>query len=157
MTDWVLTVQRRIAAPAETVFEVLADPAKHRLIDGSGMLRGAHEQGGERLSLGAKFGMNMHLFINYGTVNRVVEFEENRRIAWRTGPEGPTGRWVAGRIWRYVLVPEDEGTRVLESWDITGDHQRALLKFGGIYWRKTRRDMERTLERLDQLVASTTA
>jgi hypothetical protein len=29
-----------------------------------------------------------------------------------------------------------------------------LLKLGNIYWNKTRRDMERTLARLDALVAS---
>ncbi len=40
------------------------------------------------------------------------------------------------------------------AWDITPDHQRFLLKLGDIYWGKTRRDMERTLARLDALVTS---
>ena len=63
------------------------------------------------------------------------------------------GRLVAGRIWRYVLEPTGQGTRVSESWGHHRYHQRVLLRLGGIYWNKTRRDMERTLERLDRLVA----
>ena len=61
-------------------------------------------------------------------------------------------RLIAGRIWRYELEPEDGGTLVRESWDITPDHQRVLLKLGDIYSGKTRRDMERTLERLSEVV-----
>ena len=58
------------------------------------------------------------------------------------------GKLVAGRVWRYELTPVEGGTLVRESWDITADHQRFLLKLGDIYSGKTRRDMERTLERL---------
>jgi len=150
---YVLTVQRVIAAPPEAVFEVLADAGKHHLIDGSGMLQGANHGAGQRLALGSSFGMGMKMLVPYSTVNRVVEFEENRRIAWKTGPTGFMGRLVAGRVWRYELEPVDGGTLVRESWDITGDHQRVLLKLGGIYSGKTRRDMERTLERLSELLA----
>jgi hypothetical protein len=100
--------------------------------------------------------MSMKMFrVPYSTVNRVVEFEPDRRIAWQTGPTGFMERLVAGRIWRYELEPTDGGTLVRESWDITPDHQRVLLKLGDIYSSKTRRDMERTLERLDQLVTGT--
>jgi hypothetical protein len=96
--------------------------------------------------------MAMKMVVRYSTVNTVVEFEENRRIAWQTGPKGRLEPFVAGRIWRYELEPVDGGTRVRESWDIRPDHQRVLLKLGDIYSRKTRHDMERTLERLDALV-----
>jgi hypothetical protein len=152
-TGYVLTVERLIPAPPEAVFDVLADVGRHHLIDGSGMLQGANEGAPQRLALGTSFGMGMKLFMSYSTVNRVVEFEENRRIAWKTGPTGFMGRIVAGRVWRYELAPADGGTLVRESWDITDDHQRLLLKLGGIYWGKTRRDMERTLDRLSRLVA----
>ena len=63
-------------------------------------------------------------------------------------------RFVAGRIWRYELEPRDRGTLVRESWDITTDHQRGLLKLGDIWSGKTRRDMELTLARLDSLVTA---
>ena len=70
------------------------------------------------------------------------------------GPKGKLERFVAGRIWRYQLEPRAVGTLVRESWDITTDHQRVLLKLGDIYSGKTRRDMELTLARLDTLVTS---
>jgi hypothetical protein len=153
MKGYVLTVERKVPAPPEAVFDILADVGRHHLIDGSGMLQGANEGKPQRLALGVTFGMGMKMFVKYSTVNRVVEFEENRRIAWKTGPTGTIGRFVAGRVWRYELAPVDGGTLVKESWDITDDHQRVLLKLGGIYSGKTRRDMERTLERLGRLVA----
>jgi uncharacterized protein YndB with AHSA1/START domain len=153
---YVLTVERDIAAPPQAIFEVLADAGKHHLIDGSGMLQGAKEHASQRLALGSSFGMGMKMLVSYSTVNRVVEFEENRRIAWKTGPPaGLMSKLVAGRVWRYELEPTEGGTRVRESWDITDDHQRVLLKLGGIYSGKTRRDMERTLGRLNDLVTAT--
>jgi uncharacterized protein YndB with AHSA1/START domain len=156
MKGYVLSVERLIGASPQAIFDVLSDPAKHSLIDGSGMLRGAVESDPRRLALGTTFGMGMKLGVSYSTVNTVVEFEEDRRISWQTGPKGRLGRVLAGRIWRYRLEPADGGTLVRELWDITPDHQRVLLKLGSIYWNKTRRDMERTLDRLDALVGGRT-
>jgi len=150
----VLTVERLIRVPPEVIFDVLADPAKHSLFDGSGMLQGATGVGSQRLSLGTTFGMSMKLGIRYSTVSTVVEFEENHLIAWQTGPKGRLEPYVAGRIWRYVLEARGDSTMVRESWDITTDHQRFLLQLGNIYWNKTRRDMELSLARLDTLVTA---
>lgn len=154
MKDYVFTVERLISASPEVIFDVLANPAKHSLIDGSGMLQGANKPDDTRLALGVTFGMGMKLGVRYSTVNTVVEFEENRRIAWQTGPKGKLEPYVAGRIWRYELEPRGERTLVRESWDITTDHQRALLTLGDIYSKKTRRDMELSLARLDTLVTT---
>jgi Polyketide cyclase / dehydrase and lipid transport len=155
---YVLSVERVMAASASSIFAVLADAGQHCLIDGSGMLQGKGPNAPQELGLGTTFGMAMKMFgLPYSTVNEVVEFERDRRIAWRTGPKGPLGRMVAGRVWRYELEPEGDATRVRESWDITTDHQRVLLKLGDIYSSKTKKDMERTLERLEQLVTSTPA
>ena len=155
MTGYVLTVEREIEASPEAIFDVLSDASQHALIDGLGMVQGSAESTPDGLTLGTTFGMGMKMAaVKYSTVNNVVEYEENRRIAWQTGPTGRWGRVLAGRIWRYQLEPVDGGTLVRESWDITPDHQRVLLKLGNIYWNKTRRDMERTLARLDALVAS---
>jgi hypothetical protein len=154
-SGYVLPVDRLIRVEPSVIFDVLADAGKHSLIDGSGMLQGTVEEQPQTLALGSTFGMGMKMaVVHYSTVNKVVEFEKDHRIAWQTGPEGTWGRWVAGRIWRYELEPVDDGTLVHESWDITPDHQRVLLKLGGIYWGKTRRDMERTLARLDSLVTA---
>ena len=156
MKGYVLSVERTIPASPEAIFDVLSEPSKHSLIDGSGMLQGTSGQDRIRSAWpsGSTFGMGMKMVMRYSTVNRVVEFEDDRRIAWQTGPTGAWGRVLAGRIWRYELEPVDGGTRVVESWDITPDHQRFLLKLGGIYWGKTRRDMERTLARLEELVTT---
>ena len=154
MKDYVYTVERLISASPAAIFEVLANPAKHSLIDGSGMLQGANDPDDARLALGETFGMGMKMGVRYSTVNTVVEFDENRRIAWQTGPKGKLEPYVAGRIWRYELEPRGDRTLVRESWDITTDHQRVLLKLGDIYSKKTRRDMELTLARLDALVTS---
>jgi hypothetical protein len=154
MKDYVMTVERLINASPDAIFDVLANPANHSLIDGSGMLQGANEPDGTRLALGETFGMGMKMGVRYSTVNTVVEFDENKRIAWQTGPKGKLEPYVAGRIWRYELEPRGDRTLVRESWDITTDHQRALLKLGDIYSKKTRRDMELTLARLDALVTS---
>ena len=152
MKGYVLSVERVIRAEPAAIFGVLSDASKHRLIDGSGMLQGTPDGAPEPLALGVTFGMGMKMVMRYSTVNRVIEFEQDRRIAWQTGPDGAWGRVLAGRIWRYQLDPVDGGTRVAETWDITPDHQRVLLKLGDIYSGKTRRDMERTLSRLDDLV-----
>ena len=154
MEGWVLSVERMIRASPEAIFAVLSDSTKHALIDGSGMVQGASTGTPQQLALGTTFGMSMKLGLRYSTVSTVVEFEENRRIAWQTGPKGRLEPFVAGRVWRYELEPREGGTLVRESWDITTDHQRVLLRLGDIWSGKTRRDMELTLARLDTLVTT---
>jgi hypothetical protein len=153
VNGYVLTVERLIEATPEAIFAVLSNTGKHSLIDGSGMLQGTAQNVDEYLTLGSSFGMKMKLGVRYKTESRVVEFEDNRRIAWETGPTGTWGRFLGGRIWSYDLERAEGGTLVRESWDITADHQRSLLKLGGIFSGKTKRDMERTLARLDSLVS----
>lgn len=147
----VLSVDRVIKASPETIFDYLADAAKHPLIDGSGTVKQVKEGAPETLSLGATFGMNMQLGIKYSMVNEVIEFEPNRRIAWQAKPRGVAGRLAGGRIWRYELEPVDGGTKVRESWDLSQDKQRALLRRGPTP-KSTRANMEKTLARIAELV-----
>jgi hypothetical protein len=98
-----------VDARPEAVFDLLADPRAHPLFDGSGTVRGSGA-GPRRLCQGARFSMTMRLVAPYRIVNTVVEFEENRRIAWRH---------FAGHRWRYELEPVDGGTKVTETWDPT--------------------------------------
>jgi hypothetical protein len=108
MSERVVSESIDIAAPPEAVFAILADPRQQSRIDGSGSVRGLL-QGPERLSKGARFGVDMKLFgLPYKIRNTVVEFEEGRRIAWRH---------FGGHRWRYVLDPVPGGTRVTESFD----------------------------------------
>ena len=143
------TVERVIPAPPEKIFDLLADPRRHRDIDGSGSVREA-KNCPERLSLGATFGMSMKLGIPYSMVNEVIEFEEGRRIAWQPRPPGRLGsRMGGGRIWRYELEPVEGGTRVRESWDISQEKIKAIVRPAR---KRTVNAMEATLARIEELV-----
>ena len=74
----------------DKIFDLLADPARHRDIDGSGTVRDSKDSP-QRLSLGATFGMSMKVDVSYSMSNTVIEFEENRRIAWQTRGSGSLG------------------------------------------------------------------
>ncbi|HXQ62951.1 MAG TPA: SRPBCC family protein [Acidimicrobiales bacterium] len=150
MNGDVVTTERVIAADPAAIFGLLADASRHPAIDGSGTVKRAKDDAPERLSLGSTFGMSMKMGIGYSMVNTVVEFEENRRIAWQARPPGFLGRIAAGRVWRYELEPVEGGTRVRESWDISEDHQRLMLRLGGLP-KKTESNMEKTLERIAAL------
>jgi uncharacterized protein YndB with AHSA1/START domain len=147
----VVTVSRTMAAPAFEIFEILADPARHPDIDGSGSVRSVRTGTPARLSLGARFAMDMRIGARYRITNQVVEFEEGRRIAWRH---------FNGHVWRYVLTPEaansagvgENGrTLVTEQWDPTTAKHRRLLSLLGFPGRN-RRGMQATLLRLAELV-----
>jgi len=92
---------------------LLADPRNHTPLDGSGLLRG-DPVGLDRLKLGDTFTMGMSQAGKaYRSVNEVVEFEPDRRIAWQsTGRKwrGPQSR--RGQRWRYILQPNPAGTPV---------------------------------------------
>jgi uncharacterized protein YndB with AHSA1/START domain len=141
-------VERVVPAPPERVFDVLADPRRHREIDGSGTVRDAAVDGPARLSLGAVFGMHMRAGAPYSMTNTVVEFEEGRRIAWQPRPTNAVAaKAIGGRIWRYELEPVDGGTRVRETWDISQERVPPLL----LPLRPlTRLSMDRTLARLEE-------
>ena len=149
----VVSVERVIRAPAESIFALLSDAGKHSSFDGSGTVDHSAQRS-QPLSLGSKFGMSMRsrpesLFLPYRTTNTVVELEPDRRIAWKTtiGPGGLIG----GRIWRYELEPVDGGTLVRESWDVSEDRQRPMLKLGSMP-RQAEDGMRATLERIAALV-----
>lgn len=143
------SVERVIAAPARAIFDLLADPARHRDIDGSGTVRDARE-GSQRLALGARFGMAMKMGMPYSMVSEVVEFEEDRRIAWQSrSPIGLLKPFVGGRIWRYELEPVEGGTLVRESWDIRQEAVKVLVR---PLRAETREAMTKTLERIEQIV-----
>ena len=148
----VVTVERKVDASPEAIFDLLADPARHREIDGSGTVKES-KASPRRLSQGATFGMSMRMGLPYSMVNEVVEFEENRRIAWQPRMSGRLGRIVGGRVWRYELVPVEGGTLVRESWDLSQDPLRFLLRRGPTP-RQTKENMTRTLDRIAELLGA---
>jgi uncharacterized protein YndB with AHSA1/START domain len=147
-----ISVQRVIAATPEQIFDVIADPTRHREFDGSGSVKEASPGAPQHLAAGATFGMSMKRGVGYTMLNTVTEFDENRRIAWSPKPaSGRGGRWV-GRIWRYELEPVEGGTKVTETWDISKEALRFVLRY--IALEGTRKAMEKSLEKLDVLVTT---
>jgi uncharacterized protein YndB with AHSA1/START domain len=147
------TVERVIPAPPEKIFALLADANRHQDFDGSGTVKAAHEDTPKKLALGSKFGMNMRIVAPYSMVSTVVEYDENKRIAWQPRPAYPVVKYFAGgRIWRYELEPVAGGTRVRESWDITHESifTKPVVRQAAS---RTREAMEKTLERLEELLA----
>ena len=135
-----VSVSRVIDAPAQKIFDILADPAMHPVIDGSDTVQKSHPSNPSRLSEGAKFGMNMRMGLPYRIKNTVVEFEEGRRIAWRH-----FGR----HRWRYELEPADGGTKVTETFDYSFARIPAVIDALG-FPKKHPAGMEATLERLER-------
>ena len=143
---WVISGSIDIDAPPETVFDILADPRQHGRIDGSGSVQKLLE-GPDRLSKGARFGMDMKLFgLPYRIRNTVVEFEADRLIAWRH---------FGGHRWRYVLERRGEGTRVTESFDYShhGPVQRLVIEATG-FPRRNREGIAATLVNLKRAAES---
>lgn len=129
------------SAPAE-IFEIIARPAMHPVIDGSNSVKSVN-WGPERLSLGSKFGMKMKIGIRYRITNVVVEFKENELIAWRH-----LGRW----IWRYELreiAPNQ--TVVIESFDARPSPLKVWLRARNAY-PYTEKAVAKTLVRLKKYV-----
>ena len=140
-----VSVERVIAAPPEKIFDVLADPSQHPVIDGSGTVKHTRGKEPERLSLGAQFGMSMNLRIPSAITNTGVEFDENRLIAWRH---------FGGHRWRYELEPVDDGTRVRETYDWSTAVLGTRVYIATTGWpNRAERAMTETLQRLDTHVA----
>ena len=110
----VASANRRIAAPAERIFELIADPAQQPRWDGNDNLAEAAD--GQRVrAVGDVFATTL----TSGVVreNHVVEFVEGERIAWR--PAEP-GKEPAGHLWRWELADAGDGTTtVTHTYDWT--------------------------------------
>ena len=131
-----------IDAPAAKIFDLLANPSRHQEIDGSNTIK-SNISGPKRLFLGAKFGMSMHLGIDYKIKNTVAEFEENKLIAWRHA-----GRWR----WRYEIREiSPNQCEVTETFDGRNSISQAWLKFRKAYpW--TQMVVAKTLVRLKEVM-----
>jgi uncharacterized protein YndB with AHSA1/START domain len=111
----IVRAEREIAASAESIFELIADPSQQPRWDGNDNLGEAPT--GQRVSaVGDVFRMILTKDFS-PRENHIVEFEEGRRIAWR--PSEP-GNQPPGHLWRWELEPIDQGrTRVIHTYDWT--------------------------------------
>jgi len=112
VTTKVVSASRVIAAPADKIFELIADPSQQPRWDGNDNL--AEAPVGQRVrTVGDVF--TMTLTMGSDRTNHVVEFEEGRLIAWR--PSEP-GKLPPGHLWRWELEPVDDSrTRVTHTYD----------------------------------------
>ena len=105
-------VTRMIAAPPETVFALLADPARHHETEPTDWVRGSLEEDPAPLTeVGQVFGIEMvheNAHGRYDMHNRVIAFAQDRTIAWEPGQYGSDGELgTGGWTWRYDLAPAD--------------------------------------------------
>jgi uncharacterized protein YndB with AHSA1/START domain len=144
MSQYLVSEHRLIPVDPQTLFDLVADPAQHPRIDGSGSVREARPGNPDRLALDAKFSMDMHLRFSYKVLNTVVEFEEGRVIAWRHF-------W--GHRWRYRFEAVEGGTLVTEEWDARPAKARLPLRLMG-FPERNRAGMKASLDRLAELATS---
>jgi uncharacterized protein YndB with AHSA1/START domain len=138
-----VSATRIIPAPASAIFDLLADPRQHVRLDGSGSLSHLKEAP-DRLFLGATFTMDMKLLgVPYVTRNVVVDFVENRSIAWHH---------FAQFIWRYDLEEQSGTTKVTESFDYSKPWGALIIPLG--YPTRNEHSMQLTLVRLEKAVTS---
>jgi uncharacterized protein YndB with AHSA1/START domain len=158
-----VSVSRKIHASPEAIFELLSDPGRHPEIDGSGMLRSTSATA--ITGVGDEFAMKMFfepLGGDYVMINRVVEFEPDRRIGWEPAPgdekssngEITIGTRV-GHRWMFELTPDLRGsTLVTETYDCSdAPAQLQQIMDGGRYWEDA---MTQTLALIDELCREST-
>jgi uncharacterized protein YndB with AHSA1/START domain len=136
MTNETITASITIVAPAETVFDVLADPSTHEAIDGTGWVRESLD--GKRLTeTGQIFRIAMyhdnHPDKDYEMANRVELFDPPRAIAWQPG-QGTDDAALdfGGWIWRYDLssvTPSQTEVTLTYDWSRVPPHLRERIGF----------------------------
>lgn len=110
-----VSAEREVTAEPATIFELIADPAQQPRWDGNGNLIEAAP--GQRVrAIGDVFVMRIHN--GEDRDNRVVEFEEGRRIAWKPAPPGGE---TPGHLWRWEVEPlPGGGSLVRHTYDWSG-------------------------------------
>jgi len=130
---------RVIPAPRQRLFDLVADPAMHPRIDGSGTVRDVQPGGPARLGPDARFGMQMRIALPYRILNRVVEFEEGSVLAWAH---------FSRAVWRWEFTDVEGGTQVRETFDWSKAKAKPLLRQLA---RGNAVALRRSLERLERL------
>ena len=136
MTNENISASITVSVPAETVFDVLADPSTHAAIDGTGWVRESLD--GKRLTeTGQVFRMAMyhenHPDKDYEMANRVEVFDPPRAVAWLPG-QGPDDAHLefGGWFWRYdlrPLAPTETEVTLSYDWSAVPPHLREHIGF----------------------------
>lgn len=112
MSEQRISVTRRIAAPAQQIWDLVADSAGHVRIDGSGMLEAADP--GPLTEVGQTFDIHMDRtplndipgLVKYSVRNTVTALEPGTLVEWTIGPvDGPP----FGHVYGWHLAPAGDG------------------------------------------------
>ena len=136
MADDRVSATTVIGASAEAIFAVLADPAKHAAIDGTGWVREALDAK-PLTGAGQIFRMSMyhpgHPDGTYQMANRVQVFDPPNTISWEPGNEAGDGTVsFPGWIWRYDLTPAGRSNSTVTltyDWSAVPDPIREHIGF----------------------------
>jgi len=117
----VVSASRQIAAGAQRIFALIADPAAQPRWDGNDNL--AEAAPGQRVR---RVGDVFTMTLTTGSVreNHVTEFEEGRRIAWTPAERG---RRPPGHLWRWELSPAGPAATLVTctyDWTLLTDSKR---------------------------------
>ena len=139
----IVSVSKLVSATPEQIFELLANPAMHPVIDGSGSVIATRSATPQRLLMNATFGMSMKFVVPYKMTNTVVEFVEDKQIGWRH---------LGGHIWRYILESTQGGTMVTEQFSYSTAKSPLMLELTGRV-RKNELAIRKTLDNLAKYFA----
>jgi hypothetical protein len=125
-----------INSPAEAIFAVLTDPARHPVIDGTGWVCETVDSK-PLTAAGQIFRMSMyhpnHPDGNYQTANQVQVFDPPSIISWKTGYDPGDGTLrFGGWFWRYDLTPvgpSNTSVTLTYDWSAASDSVRELIGF----------------------------
>ncbi|MGA8371485.1 MAG: SRPBCC family protein [Acidimicrobiales bacterium] len=138
MTNESLSATATIKSPAETVFAIIADPATHAAIDGTGWVVEPLDGNNQLRTEGQVFWMTMYHENapdgTYHTANRVVVFDPPHSIAWETGQDPAWNGELefGGWVWRYDLRPvrqSETEVRLSYDWSAVPAFRREYIQF----------------------------
>ena len=127
------------AAPGQ-IFALVADPHRHRELDGSGTIRDVAVDGPHELSEGARFSVGMKQFgVPYRITSTVTEFTDGSVIEWQH---------PLGHRWRWEFADIGAGsTQITEIFDYSTSKAPRLLELIG-QPKKNAEGIARTLDGL---------
>lgn len=136
MTDETVSATEVIDAPADVIFALLADPATHAAIDGTGWVR-APLDAQPLTAAGQIFRMAMyhpgHPDGDYEIANRVQVLDRPNVISWVPGYDSGDGTLdFGGWVWRYDLAqtgPERTEVTLTYDWSAAPDSIRQNIAF----------------------------
>jgi hypothetical protein len=159
MADDSVSATTVINAAAEAIFAVLADPAQHAAIDGTGWVVETLDSN-PLTATGQVFRMAMyhpnHPDGNYQMANLVEVFAPPSTISWKPGQDAADGTLrFGGWIWRYDLTPAGPSNTTVTlsyDWSAVPDPIRERIGFPPF----PPEHLSNSLDHLAELVASTT-